>query len=154
MLVVVLIEPQLYTRCPEDMWQLLSASKQPCVCHSTDEKLRRREAKAPAQGHTAITRLPEQRGKDGAGRKEGQEKVNPEKGEPWEDGDPEMKDRDPERGKDKKEGKTKKREKQSGGPSLKKRRDLGRVWAALAPGAASEPKSEEKRGSRSAVQGG
>jgi hypothetical protein len=51
-------------------------------------------------------RLPEQRGKDGAGRKEGKEKVNREKGEPWEDGDPEMKDRDPERGKDKKERKT------------------------------------------------
>ena len=71
MLVVVLIEPQLYTRCPEDMWQLLSASKQPCECHSTDGKLRRREAKAPAQGRTPIMRLPEQRGKDGAGRKEG-----------------------------------------------------------------------------------
>ena len=37
---------------------------------------------------------------------------------------------------------------------MKKRRDLGRVWAALAPGAASEPKSEQKQGSRPAAQDG
>ena len=37
---------------------------------------------------------------------------------------------------------------------MKKRRDLGRVWAALAPGAASEPKSEQKQGSRPAARTG
>lgn len=48
----------------------------------------------------------------------------------------------------------KKREKQSEGPSLKNRRDLGRVWGAPASGAASEPKSEQKWGSRPPAQGG